>query len=467
MKPMRVLLIAYEFSPSPSPQSLRWTYLGRELVRAGHEVHVVTTEPAWAMDGLPALPPQMHIHRVVGGPIAAALAMLVRRQQTKRAARGGGASRSGHPISVAGGPTAPLSPVPGDGARLNWKGRLVERLKPVAMNLLYPDVRGEWAYPARKEVERLLEAIRPDIMITSHEPAMPLEVGIRIKRRHRIPWLADLGDPVLADYTPRRWHRRAFRVERQVMRLADGITVTAPGTRQLLLERHRAASGKGGIQVLAQGFDDAVVPDAGIAADIFDDGLLELLYTGSFYQFRRPDALIDAILVVAGVRLNVAASAIPDWLRSRFDAHPERFRLLGFRPHLEVLALQRRADVLVNVANDNPCQVPGKIYEYLGAGRPILHTGNIVEEDVSAELVRDRRRGWICAGGPEIESLLRTLVAGKRAGQPDPAGLDLGPGAVVDFSWRQRTRQLVAILGRLAHGRDISPGVAATNEGTD
>ena len=35
---MRILLIAYEFPPSPSPQSLRWTYLVRELDRLTREL---------------------------------------------------------------------------------------------------------------------------------------------------------------------------------------------------------------------------------------------------------------------------------------------------------------------------------------------------------------------------------------------------------------------------------------------
>ena len=37
---MRFLLIAYEFPPSPSPQSLRWAYLVRELIALGHQVKV-------------------------------------------------------------------------------------------------------------------------------------------------------------------------------------------------------------------------------------------------------------------------------------------------------------------------------------------------------------------------------------------------------------------------------------------
>ncbi len=463
---MRVLLIAYEFTPSPSPQSLRWAYLARGLVWAGHEVHVLTTEPTWVADGLPELPEQMRIHRVTGGPITSMMAMLARRQEAKLRARGKGAQSRSQALApeVATVPSRDDSKLPSPAptvvapreSRLNWKGRLVERLKPVAMSFLFPDTRGEWYFPAREALERLLEDIRPDVVVSSHEPATTLELGIHLKRRHRIPWLADLGDPVLADYTPRRWHRRALRVERRVMRLADGITVTAPGTRQLLLERHGAASGVAGIEVLSQGFDDQGGSSAALPEGFFDRGLVELLYTGSFYQFRRPDALIDAVLAVPGVRLNVAASVIPDWLRQRFEAQPDKFRLLGFMPHVGVLVLQRQADVLVNIANDNPCQVPGKIYEYLGAGRPILHTGNIVEEDVSASLIRGRRRGWVCGNREDAQALLRTLVERKRAGRLDPEEIDLDAQGVAEFGWSRQAQRLARMLASLVEEGRVS-----------
>ena len=41
---LRILLIAYEFPPSPSPQSLRWAYLANRLVAAGHDVHVLAPD---------------------------------------------------------------------------------------------------------------------------------------------------------------------------------------------------------------------------------------------------------------------------------------------------------------------------------------------------------------------------------------------------------------------------------------
>ena len=418
---------------------------------------MLTTAPSWKSDGLPKIPASVRVHRVTGGPLAGAMAMLARREERKQRKDGGlaGTTRSqeGAADVCAGGMQKPVqvpaAAAPMGATRLNWKGKLAERLKRMATGLLFPDTRGEWYFPARRAMDQLVARNRPDIVVSSHEPPMSLELGIVLKRRHRLPWLVDLGDPVLADYTPRRWHRRAFRVERRVMRMADGITVTTPGTRQLLIERHGAPSGRVGIQVLTQGFDDqAREPDVSCEGT-FEDGLLELLYTGSFYRFRRPDALIDAVIAVPGVRLSVAAAAIPDWLGPRFDAHPQRFRLLGFLPHAAVLDLQERCDVLVNIANDNPCQVPGKFFEYLGASRPILHMGGSAGDDLAAEIIRDRRRGWVCGDDDALAALLRTLVESKRSGEVNPGGMDMGRGAVAEFGWSRQAQKLSALMETL------------------
>ncbi|MCW4454311.1 hypothetical protein OK348_05835 [Flavobacterium sp. MXW15] len=447
---MRILLIAYEFPPSPSPQSLRWTYLCRELARLGHEVHVLTADLGWSTAGLPELPEQVRVHRVFGGPITGVVAMLARRQAVKAAK----AARN-QPVAVAAGEVStPIVAL--RESQLNWKGRLVEKLRGVATQAIFPDARGEWYFPARRAAIDLVEDIRPDIIVSSHEPATTLELAIDLKRRYpSIPWIADLGDPVLADYTPKRWRRRALRLERRVMELADGITITAPGTRDLLLERHGGKDvGAAGMEILTQGFEDGTLPLVPPVPEFFDATRLELLYTGSFYQFRRPDALIDAVAQTPGVRLNIASSTIPDWLRPRLEAQPERFRLLGFLPHCSAVSLQRQVDVLVNIANDNPCQVPGKIYEYLGSGRPILHTGNVMEGDVSAALIRERLRGWVCGNDQEaMAGLLRSLAARKLAGRLDSEdGLDLGGQSVAEFGWSHLARRLTGMMERLAEG---------------
>ncbi|MGO1719404.1 MAG: hypothetical protein ACTHZI_04340, partial [Luteimonas sp.] len=114
--------------------------------------------------------------------------------------------------------------------------------------------------------------------------------------------------------------------------------------------------------------------------------------------------------------------------------------------------LQRRADVLVNVANDDMTQVPGKFYEYLGSGRPILHLGN--GTDPTADMIGRLGRGWVCSNEPDaIGALLGKLADSQARGSLDH-GLSLDAGDVEEFSWKQIALRLDPLLR--AAGRDRS-----------
>src|SRR5690606_37323136 len=119
---MRVLLIAYEFLPSASPQSLRWGYLVRELSAAGHEVHVLTADAEQDAPGLPAIPDTIRVHRTFAGPIRGTLALhqKYRRRHPRKTRPGTGASAA--PAD------APLAAV---AQRRSWKLRLVEIVQAV------------------------------------------------------------------------------------------------------------------------------------------------------------------------------------------------------------------------------------------------------------------------------------------------------------------------------------------------
>lgn len=422
---MRLLLIAYEFPPSPSPQSLRWAYLCRELHRLGHEVHVLTIDLGGTTPGLPALPEGLSVHRTYAGHIRG---LVARRRRHRERVRSAASARAGS--------DAP----PARASRSGWKQKLSSLLQRLAEFVWFPDLRGEWLKIGRARLDVLLEQVRPDVVISSHEPATTLELGLRAHRAG-FRWIADLADPVLAPYTPPRWRARAQRLEADVCRGAGHVLVTTPSARDVLRERHGDAAP---ISVLTQGFDDSGRPSDATAVD-FDSARLELLYTGSFYAFRSADALLQAVLDTPGVRLNIATVHAPDALLQAIQRHPDRIRLLGFLPHRTALATQRGADVLVNLANRDVMQVPGKCYEYLGAGRPILHLGDAPGDAVAA-LVRDRHRGWVCApDAGSIATRLRELVARKAAATLEH-GLSLGVGGVAEFGWSRLASRLDALL---------------------
>ena len=429
---MRVLLVAYEFPPSPSPQSLRWAYLVRELHALGHDVHVLTADLGGETPGLPAIPDGVHVHRTFPGLLRGALAW--HRDYRMRNPRPVAAATHGDAGPATEAPVVALRPP------RNWKQRVSEVVQSMAAWVHFPDIRGEWRYWGQRELRRLLAVLDPDVVVSSHEPATTMELVLASIDRNR-PWIADLGDPVLAPYTPRRWRRRSARIERATCARASAIVVTSDATRELLRQRHGRSEG---FHVVTQGFD-LVPPDAsGPVAAPPDADRLELLYTGSLYAFRRIDALLDALRMTPRARLSVAAVTVPEAILDAAKALPEQVRLLGFLPHRAALALQRRADVLVNLANDDPVQVPGKFYEYLGAGRPILHLGDA--PDAVAARIAALHRGWTCANDPEaIAGLLAGLATAKSQHRLD-AGLSLDRTVVSEHSWQRLGQRLDRIL---------------------
>ena len=64
-------------------------------------------------------------------------------------------------------------------------------------------------------------------------------------------------------------------------------------------------------------------------------------------------------------------------------------------PHKECVVRERRATVLLLIKHDDPRyvgMVPGKLYEYIGARRPILA---VVPEGEASEIVRSLKRGEV------------------------------------------------------------------------
>jgi len=393
---MRILLVAYDYPPQASPQAIRWYYLSRELARAGVNVHVLAPDMPARGGGALQPPAGVTVHRCDAGGLAGWLARLQRARKR---------------IDLRVEPESPGVFPPSSGpVVLNWKGRLLQRLDQLAGLLRYPDSRGQWKKPAGKAMDRLLVALRPDLLISSHEPPVALQLGLRAAERG-LAWMVDMGDPVLTSYTPRRWRRRAWELEARVCRRADTIVVTTPATRDLLVGRH--AADKSRFLVIGQGFDDDR-PRPQPAVDYPRSGTLRLLYTGRFYPFRDPVPLLEAVLGLEQLSLTIVAPAVSPGLLAYAARSGGRIAFLGELPHARVLQLQRDCDVLVNIGNAGYAQTPGKLFEYLGSGRPILHC-HYAEDDPVNQLLAAWKCGWSCRNDSDsLRSLLAGLLAEPR-----------------------------------------------------
>lgn len=378
---MRILLVAYDFPPVQSPRALRWHYLTRELVRQGHDVHIMMPDPGGPGPQFEHDSGSLCIHRSFPGLLGWLMA------RSRRHTADADADAASHPLQS---------------SRLNWRGRLVARLKKTLGCVLYPDIRAEWSPWARRQLARLLREQAPDVVITSHEPATTLPLGRRAQRAG-FRWVADLGDPVCAHYTPRHWRRRAHKQEAMVCHRADALVVTTDATREQLAVRHQLPAAR--CVVIPNGWDDRrqSLQESRAPLD-FDPARLELIQAGRVYAYRDPIGLIDAVAACAGVRLTLIVPDPPQAdIAASVERAGDRVRVVGALPHAAVLDALERADILVNFGNAGPSvQIPARLFEYLGIERPILHVvTDPAGTDVAARMLEPLQRGWICVNNRE------------------------------------------------------------------
>lgn len=430
---MRILISAHDFQPNPSPQSLRTTQLAKELANSGFEIDVLTRTVGAGMP-IQLDPAGVQVHRAAPGWLESmldAVSAHLRRpvDRPRNASCGKGAEVDSKSL-----------------ASLNWKGRGVRHLRSMMDVAVFPDGRSRWIGDALREGRRLLLQRRPQVIIGSHEPAAGLMVGLTLSRESGLPLVSELGDPVLTAYTPKRWIQRSFALERRVCRESAALIVTSEATAGLLRQRHGEDIAP--ITVIPQGF-----PIAAVSAPVrtASGNGLALVYTGRFYPFRDPAPLFEAVLATPGTTLTVAGPGIPSTFSALFTQHPGQLRFVGNKAHAAAVELQQQADVLVSIGNAGMTQIPGKLLEYLGSGRPVLHL-QPDQADAAAAIIRKEQCGFLVAPqAGQIAELLRDLVQRKQQGQLE-AGLRLGAETFAEYRWDRLAARFAEVCRAAAAG---------------
>lgn len=243
-----------------------------------------------------------------------------------------------------------------------------------------------WAPFAVAGALRLHRRERFDCVITTSPPESGHLAGMALQRLGP-GWIADVRDGwVFESYRPpwrtRLQDRLDRALERGVMRRADVVTTVA----EPLAEYFRAELGANAALV-PNGWDPdnfaAAPTDSSTAARVLHRERVSLVHAGRLEVVGRdPAPLVEALRQLAvddpstAARLElVFAGTFTERERALLatDVAPGRIVLVGNLPRQEVIALERAADgLLLITAGTRTHEVTGKVFEYLGVGRPIL-----------------------------------------------------------------------------------------------
>jgi glycosyltransferase involved in cell wall biosynthesis len=395
---MRILLVSYYFPPYNTIGAVRTGKTARYLRQLGHDVRVLTAAKQPLQPTLPREIPDRDV-------IATSWIDVNRPVEWLLGGRGRVADRGYEP--------------PG---RLRGVMSRIGKLYRTLFHL--PDAQIGWLPFAMSAGSQLLQRWKADVILASGLPVTALLVAARLSAKFNVPWVAELRDLWVDNpgYCQPFWRRRLDRwLERRLLSTASGlVTVSQPLADQLQRRYARPTA------VVTNGFDPHDLAAAG--GTPARGGPLQIVYTGMIYPGRQDPEPLMAALACLGphaqhVRVtfygrylqSVAAAAARHGVEHLVETHDQ----VGY---YESLRQQQQADVLLLLSECNPEHrgvYTGKLFEYLGARRPVLAIGTT--DNVAAELLLERKAGVVLSNPAQIARQLQAWSDQKQSQGVVPA----------------------------------------------
>ena len=249
-------------------------------------------------------------------------------------------------------------------------------------NFFIPDARKFWVSPSIQYLKSYIEAKAIKKIITTGPPHSVHLIGKGLKDLLEVQWIADFRDPwTTIGYHNRlrltkRSEQRHKTLEKSVLQTADHIVVTSFRTQKEFQEITTTP-----VSVITNGYDIENVDEIAL------DDKFTIAHIGSLLSRRNPKVLWEALYELTQenidfaelFQLHLVGAVSDDVLTSIRKAGLSDFLILkGYLSHKEAIKIQRSSQVLLLIEIDSEetkCIIPGKLFEYMIAKRPILAIG--------------------------------------------------------------------------------------------
>ena len=263
-----------------------------------------------------------------------------------------------------------------------------------------PDSHVGWLFPAIRAGKKLIrKGWQPDVIFASALPFSAALVAQRLAHFAGCPWAVEFRDLWHANpYLPTPYWRNFFnrKIEAAILRNAGCIITISEPLAQELRKCY-----KNPVEVVTNGFDETEFPaDGGLGEH--SRHKLTLYHAGTIYTGKRnPLPLFQALVLLGEQRHRIEITFSGQDLRGVKQAAQKAgvescVHIEGFLPRAETINKLLATDIALLLLWDDPREAgvySGKLFEYLGAQRPILMLG--YENGVAADLIRRLEAGYI------------------------------------------------------------------------
>lgn len=377
----RVLIITYYWPPTGGSGVQRWVKFAKYLPSQGWQPVIYT----------PLNPEQLAVDKSLLGDIPPEAEIIKTRifepYELYRKLTGKKAGQAGEGVN------------PLNSQKKNWKQRLAVWLRG---NLFVPDPRVGWVRPSVSYLTEYLKQNPVDVVVTTGPPQSMHLIGLGLKKALGIKWIADFRDPwtemfyfkhlALSKSSEKKHHA----MEQSVLDAADAVISVTPLVRADFQAKTRTP-----VELITNGFDEDDFGNAGKSEACAES--FRIVHTGLFASDGNPLILWDVLADKCAedprfreeLQIRLSGKTDPEIIEA-LEARGlgSYVSNKGYIPHNKVVSEQRNASILMLPLRQEPEYrkvLPGKIFEYLAARRPVLGIGQ--PDGAAATVLRDTRSG--------------------------------------------------------------------------
>ena len=264
------------------------------------------------------------------------------------------------------------------------RGSTLKRLSMwVRGNLFMPDPRCLWIGPSVRFLKKYLRDHPVDVIVSTGPPQSMHLIARKVSLATGIPWVADFRDPWTKIFYFKhlrlgKWaEKKHHTLEQQVLDDATAVVAVSP-----LVQQEFASMTSTPVHLVTNGYDESDYVE-----EVAQDSNFNVVHTGLLTAEGNPVELWKALgekctkdadfaskfrLVLAG---KTDKKVLEDIKAAGLDQYLTDY---GYIDHDKAVLLQRSASILILPIREEPetkAILPGKLFEYLAARRPILGVG--------------------------------------------------------------------------------------------
>lgn len=321
-------------------------------------------------------------------------------------------------------------------------------------NFFIPDARKFWITPSIQFLRKYLAEHPVDIIISTGPPHSMHMIALGLKKYTGLPWVADFRDPwthidfydqlQLTQWADRKHHA----MEQQVLQHADSVVTVSRSWAEDFEKL-----GRKNVQVITNGFDEADFPKQ--HAELYSGFVLH--HIGSMNKDRNPHVLWKVLKELCQEdpdfknALKIKLTGKNDYAVMQSIAENDlknNLELVEYMPHAEIVKQVPMSTVLLLPLNDTPNVagvIPGKLFEYLAANRPILCIGDVNGD--AANIIAECKAGFTCdfKNAAEMKNVLLKLFEQYKNNTLHIAGVN-----AENYTRKKGAQQFAEIIYRLA-----------------